>query len=824
MKADPAIAPVRQPPDLFDLCLVIAEHAPLPMAAVEGPGYSVRYVNAAFCRLMGKPSEQLTGKPFADIVPADDECLLLLDRVVRTGKSESHTGSSPPKAHAVFWSYTMWPVLLKGRPLAVMLQVTETAQFHTQTVAMNEALTLGMVRQHELTEAAESLNARLQEEMAERSQAEQALRQNAWRLRYATESARLTFVEIDLASGVARTPENFADVMGYVPPAEQHASVGAGVLLEHVVASDRQRVSAALQEFFGGQSAGKLDYRVLGDDQIERWIETRWSTECDAEGKPLTSFATNLDITERKQTENALRQSEERFRALFDRGPIAMYSCDRAGVIQAYNRGAVKLWQREPKPGDTDAQFRSSFKTYLADGTLLPDTNTLMTRVLKGEAAGAHDLEVVVERPDGSRLTLVVNVVPLFDAQGKVNGTITCFYDITERSRLERETLEQAQALADLDRRKDEFLAMLSHELRNPLAAMSNAAHLLRLQPDKAPIQHQARAIIERQVGQLKNLVDDLLEVSRISTGRVQLRREPVAVSDIVERALETAQPLVEHRGHELTVSLPPQPIWLQADAARLEQVVVNLLTNAAKYTDEGGRIWLTVEDEGETAVLRVRDTGIGIAPELLPRIFDLFTQAERSLDRSQGGLGIGLCLVQRLVDLHGGSVEVSSVLGQGSEFVVRLPAISFGLPQFPSPLPPTATAQPHGKRCRVLVVEDNVDAAQSLGDLLKVTGYEVGVAHDGPGGLEAVLDFRPDAVLLDIGLPGLTGLEVAKRIRELPEFKHIVLVAMTGYGQEADRQRSQEAGFDHHLVKPADFGDVEKILETVSERVTPLQ
>ncbi len=522
------------------------------------------------------------------------------------------------------------------------------------------------------------------------------------------------------------------------------------------------------------------------------------------------------DVTTRKQVEVALRQGEERFRALFDWGPIAMYSCNSAGVIQEYNRGAVKLWEREPQPGDTDEQFRGSFKTYLPDGTFLPYAQTAMTRILKNEVPAMQDMEVVVERPDGSRITLVVNVVPLKDERGEVTGAITCFYDVTERSRLERRLQEQAKALTDLDRRKDEFLAMLSHELRNPLAPLSNAAHLLRLQKNEEPVQRQARNIIERQVAQLKHLVDELLEISRITTGRVQLRRERVAVSGIVERAIETAQPPVEQRRHKLTVSLPPRPVWLQADAARLEQVVVNLLTNAAKYTDEGGRIWLTVEREGDTAVLRVRDTGIGIAPELLPRIFDLFTQAERSLDRSQGGLGIGLCLVQRLVDLHGGSVQVSSVLGQGSEFVVRLPAISFELPQFPSPSPPSATAQPHGKRCRVLVVDDNVDAAQSLVDLLKVTGHEVGMAHDGPSGLEAIRDFRPDAVLLDIGLPGLTGLEVAKRIRQLPELKHIVLVAMTGYGQEADRQRSQEAGFNHHLVKPAHFSEVEKILATV--------
>ena len=290
-------------------------------------------------------------------------------------------------------------------------------------------------------------------------------------------------------------------------------------------------------------------------------------------------------------------------------------------------------------------------------------------------------------------------------------------------------------------------------------------------------------------------------------------------VSGIVERAVETVRPLIDQRRHELTVSLPPQPIWLYADAARLEQVVVNLLTNAAKYTDEGGHIWLTVQQEGDEAVLQVRDTGVGIAPELLPRIFDLFTQAERSLDRSQGGLGIGLCLVQRLVEMHGGTVEVYSALGQGSEFVVRLPVMLTPAPQPPSP--PEETAEPTGPSLRVLVVDDNVDAAQSLAMLLKESGHDVRTAHDGPTALEAALDYRPNVVLLDIGLPGLDGFEVAKRLRQQPVLQSVVLVAMTGYGQESDRQRSQEAGFDHHLVKPADFGKVQQILATVSEKAT---
>ncbi len=395
--------------------------------------------------------------------------------------------------------------------------------------------------------------------------------------------------------------------------------------------------------------------------------------------------------------------------------------------------------------------------------------------------------------------------------------------DITERSRLQRLTQEQAAALADLDRRKDEFLAMLSHELRNPLAPILNAALLLRLHSNRNrlrgienPILQQSAGIIERQVGQLTQIVDELLEVSRITTGRIQLHQETIGLGVVVENAVATVRSLIDQRKHDLTVSLPAQEIWLHADAARLEQVVVNLLTNAAKYTDNGGHVWLTVQQEGEEAVLRVRDTGVGITPEILPRIFDLFTQAERSLDRAQGGLGIGLALVQRLVELHGGMVAASSVLGKGSEFVVRLPAVSPPQPQASSP--PAEVAPPTGPSLRVLVVDDNVDTVTTLALLVKESGHDVRTAYDGSTVLETALDYRPDVVLLDIGLPGLNGFEVAKQLRRQPALQNAVLVAMTGYGVVSDRQHSKEAGFNHHLIKPGDFGKLLQILATVSE------
>ena len=532
-------------------------------------------------------------------------------------------------------------------------------------------------------------------------------------------------------------------------------------------------------------------------------------------GQVVGGVVAQVDITARIQTEKALRESEARFRALFDRGPIAIYSCDATGLTQEFNPCAVQLWGQEPKRGDSNERFGGAYKLYLPDGTFVPRAQTPMATVLGGDIEAAYDQEFIIERPDGSRITVIANTVPLKNAQGHISGAMCCFYDITERSRLERKTLEQAQTLADLDRRKDEFLAMLSHELRNPLAPLANAVELLRMQKNEAPVQQQARLIIERQLGQLNHLVDDLLEVSRITTGSVRLRQQQICVNDVVERALETAQPLMLLHRHELTVSLPPEPIFLYVDAARLEQVLVNLLTNAAKYTDPAGRIWLSVEQDKDAVVMKVRDTGIGIAPELLPRIFELFTQAERSLDRSQGGLGIGLCLVQRLVELHGGTVTVHSVLGHGSEFVVRFPVIETALPALPTPA--LDTAQLPASCRRVLVVDDNVDAAQSLALLLEMSGHEVRLAYDGLSAMAAAIAYQPEVVLLDIGLPELDGYEVARLIRKQYALRNILLVALTGYGQETDRQRSVEAGFDHHLVKPATFVEIENILRAAA-------
>ncbi len=520
------------------------------------------------------------------------------------------------------------------------------------------------------------------------------------------------------------------------------------------------------------------------------------------------------DVTDRRRAEAAMKHSEVRYRRLFQmaKDGILILDADTGKVIDAnpfmtallgYSHDEFlgkELWEiglfRDIK--ESQAVYRE-----------LQEEGYVRYENLPLESRTGHKVEV----------EFVSNVYGENQQQ-----VVQCnIRDITERSRLQRLTQEQAAALADLDRRKDEFLAMLSHELRNPLAPILNAALLLRLHSNRNrlhgienPTLQQSATIIERQVGQLTHIVDELLEVSRITTGRIQLHQESIALGVVVENAVATVRSLIFQRNHELTVSLPMDAIWVFADAARLEQVIVNLLTNAAKYTDPGGHIWLTAQKVGEEAVLRVRDTGVGIATEILPRIFDLFTQAERSLDRSQGGLGIGLALVQRLVEMHGGTAAVSSTLGEGSEFVVRLPLVSAPHPQ--ASLPFTETAQTNGPSLRVLVVDDNVDTVTTLALLVTESGHDVRTAYDGSAVLETALDYRPNVVLLDIGLPGLNGFEVAKQLRQQPVLQNAVLVAMTGYGGVSDRQRSQEAGFDHHLIKPGDFGKVLQLLATVSE------
>ena len=471
------------------------------------------------------------------------------------------------------------------------------------------------------------------------------------------------------------------------------------------------------------------------------------------------------------------------------------------------------------------------------------------------QATGRFEDEGWRLRKDGSRFWANVVITALRNDEGTTSGYLKITRDLTERkeseerlrqananleSRVEERTAELAstnwqlaaandrlqsevmerqlaeEALKEADRRKNEFIAMLGHELRNPLACLRNALLIMELEGGNRDDGGETRAIMERQVDQLARLVDDLLDVSRIVHGRIELRKSREAIDEIVGRAVDTIRNVVETRGHTLDISLPSQPLFIEADGARLVQILTNLLENAAVYQDAPGKIWLSASREGDTIEFRVRDSGIGIKASLLPHVFETFVQDDRPLARSQGGLGIGLSLVKRLAELHRGTVTAHSEgPGRGSEFVVRLPAPD---PEpenegKPSPSQPAKSPVPTPKRVSVLVVDDNVDAAVSLASILNRLGYETQTAFDGPSALEAARSAPPSVILLDIGMPGMDGYEVARRLRAESLFRYVPLAAVTGYGQDEDRKRAREAGFDRHFTKPVDVAAVRDFL-----------
>jgi signal transduction histidine kinase/CheY-like chemotaxis protein len=422
--------------------------------------------------------------------------------------------------------------------------------------------------------------------------------------------------------------------------------------------------------------------------------------------------------------------------------------------------------------------------------------------------------------PLGARDKLLGCIVLAFAASGRRYGPgeITVAADLAWRAGIALDNASLVRNIQEADRRKDEFLAMLAHELRNPLAPIRNAVECLRLTglPDAGLA--RTRDIIDRQLTHLNRLVDDLLDVSRITRGKIRLQLESLDLGTVVVSAVESTRSLIESRGHDFNLSLPPEPIQVKVDPARLSQVLSNLLNNAAKYTDNGGHIWLTVEREGNEAVVRIRDTGAGIPSEMLPHIFEPFIQANQSLDRSQGGLGIGLTLVRDLVEMHGGSVEaLSAGPGQGSEFVVRL-AVLVDSPSGAEAPASTRSPMPFAMS-RILVVDDSVDAANSLAMVLRLEGHDVRTAHDGHSALEAAQAIPPEIVLLDIGLPNMDGYEVARRLREHRDKDQMLVVAITGYGRAEDRQRSELAGFDHHLVKPIDFDVLRRLISRCADK-----
>lgn len=514
-----------------------------------------------------------------------------------------------------------------------------------------------------------------------------------------------------------------------------------------------------------------------------------------------------IDITDRLQAERVRAESDERFRQLAETINEVFWMLDLETENLLYVSPAYeRIW------GRTCRSLYDQPMSFL--DAIHPDDKERIRRISLERSGQAQpsDEEYRIVAADGSIKWIRDRAFPVKDAVGRVFRMAGIAEDITEKKRAE-------EALRVADRRKDEFLATLAHELRNPLAPICNAVELMQCAQGNATAMEQACDVLKRQLAHLVRLIDDLLEISRITSGKLQLRKERTELAAAVQSAVETTRPLVDAAGHELTVTLPPQPVHLDADATRLAQIFSNLLNNAVKYAERGGHIWLTAQRDGDRVSVSVRDTGIGIAAEHLAHIFQMFSQVVPALERSQGGLGIGLALVRGLVELHGGTIEAySQGPGQGSEFVVRLPVAEPPVAEPPAEDPGSPLAAPRlASKSRILVVDDNPDTTATLALILERTGHHVFVAHDGLEAVHAAAAFRPDVVLLDIGLPKMNGFEVAQRIRQQRGNQKMALVAVTGWGQQEDRRRAMEAGFDHHLTKPVELATLMQLLASFS-------
>jgi PAS domain S-box-containing protein len=687
------------------------------------------------------------------------------------------------------------------------------------------------------------------EDITERKRAEEHLRRQAAFIQTINDNttelifmkdraSRLTYANAATLRVIGMTAEQALgslDRDNFTEPAEYPA----------IVANDR-RVAET------GQSLTIEELYTSPDGKRHVFLSTK-SPLRDERGEVIGVIGVAQDITDRKRAEEQLRASQQRLAAevealsrlhalstrllavvdvrtaLDDLLENAILTCEADfGNVQLYNPqiNALEIAAQRGLRQD----FLDHFRTVRVD-----EGSACAQAMRNGEPCIIEDVQLdLAFEPHRSIAAAAdfrgVHSTPLRDRNSNVIGMLSIHFrqphrssereqrlldlyarhaaDLIERTRFE-------EALKEADHRKDEFLATLAHELRNPLAPILNALQIIRIAPN-TQVLTDARSMMERQLGQMVHLIDDLLDVSRITRGKVQLHKERVELATVVRNAVEACRPLIESCGHELQVTLPSEPVFLDADSTRLTQVFSNLLNNAAKYSDRGAHIDFTAEQKGDEVVTSVKDTGIGIASDMLRRVFELFTQVHRDQQRSHGGLGIGLTLAKRLVEMHGGDIQArSDGPGKGSEFVVRLPLLVTLAVSESRPVEESQTAARRVK-VRILVVDDLKDSAESLAMLLRFMGNEVRTAYDGEEAVEAARAFQPDLLLLDIGLPRLDGYEACRRIRQLPLGKDMVLVAVTGWGQEEDRRKANEAGFDHHMVKPVAIEAVEMLLQSL--------
>jgi PAS domain S-box-containing protein len=650
------------------------------------------------------------------------------------------------------------------------------------------------------TRALQQSNLALMEEIKVRQAAEEALAVATARLQSTMAAAEIGSWMWDLRTNHFAADRNLAALYGLDDendisgdPARHH---------RYIHEDDLASVKAAEADALVTGVLASTEFRVTLPDGSHRWVARRGKVQLDAEGRAIFFSGLLIDISAQKAAEEALRASERLYRAIGESIDYGVWVCAPDGRIIYTSESFLRL------TGLTQKQCSDSGWINL----LHPDDTAGTIAAWRECVAtgGVWYREQRVLGLDGLYHPILAQGVPIRGEDGRTSGWAGINLDISRLKKTE-------EALRDADRRKDEFLATLAHELRNPLAPIRHAVRLLESEASDPERQQWAREVIVRQVQRMALLLDDLLDVSRITRGRLALKIGAVRLDSLVGTAVETARPLIDSKNQHLTVRLPQHSVTLSVDALRLSQSLSNLLTNAAKYTDPGGSIALTVSLSSAEIVFSVADTGIGLAPAAIPGLFEMFSQVDSVIDRAEGGLGIGLALVKGLISLHGGSVEaVSAGVGAGSEFIIRLPLHVLVESVSEAPAAAGVARAAAGDRNLILVADDNQDAAQSMAMVLEMGGYEVVVAHSGEEAFQKASDTRPDAAILDIGMPDMTGYELARRLRQEPWGRTMILMAITGWGQQEDKERAKAAGFDRHFTKPVDPDDVEGALHAL--------
>lgn len=769
--------------------------------------------NPGVNRVMGYRAEEIIGQHFSVFYLEEDlrarKPARELEQALAAGKYEEE-GWRLRKDGSRFWASTVITALRDGA--GILRGFSKVTRDSTDRMRAEE-------------------NAR---RLIEEQAARRALRENEERLRFALTAARMIAWDWDLATGLCVRSETATAILGLQTSAMED-------FFRMVHPADRERVDAGVARAVRGEGAYELEFRVITPQGRTLWLVDRAEPKLGPTGQPTRLVGVCLDITGRKLAEQASRflaQASATLATLVDFEStlrkvaglavpafadwciVHMKEPDgslrRLAVTHAdRDRGARSQEQEELLLSLLDTPALPLSTAGAGESVILP---TLPDETLQAAAAGDEEqLRLVRGLGLKSYLSVpirmreqelgVISFVAAESGRSYSAADLRLAEDLAHRAAIAIDNARLYSELKEAGRRKDEFLAMLAHELRNPLAPIRNALQIMKMPGANASTIEQARQMTERQVQHMVRLVDDLLDVSRIMRGKIELRKEPIALAVVVDHAVDTTRPILDAQGQEIIVALPDEPLRLEADPTRLAQVIGNLLHNAAKYSNRSGRVWLSAERQGEEIVLRVKDEGVGIRSDLLPHVFDLFVQGDRSLERSQGGLGIGLTVVRKLVEMHGGTTGVhSDGPGLGSEFMVRLPALQERHPSGDGicSLEGSPAAPRHQGR-QILVVDDNVDAAKSMGLLLQLWGNQVHLAHTGPDALKVAATIEPELVILDIGLPGMNGYDVARQLRLQPRYARTVLAAVTGYGQDEDRRRSHDAGFNYHLTKPVD-------------------